>query len=148
MSNSMVINQTHQAAVAETGALQYALFSLRLSVFVVLGMWTLDKFVNPAHTAAVFETFYFVTGVSAYASYAIGILQSVIVLAFVSGTFKRYSYGLVLLMHSVSTFTPLLRYLDPWSGANLLFFAAFPMLAAIFTLYLLRDEDTFLALQR
>lgn len=128
--------------------LPYALLALRISVFVVLGMWTLDKFVNPGHTAAVFETFYLVSGLSEYASYGIGAVQAAIVLAFVTGSFKRYSYGLVLLMHLVSTLTPYSRYLDPWSGSNLLFFAAFPMLAAIITLYLMRDEDTFLAVHK
>jgi hypothetical protein len=46
----------------------------------------------------------------------------------------------VLLLHAVSTFSSYRQYLDPFN--NLLFFAAWPMLAACFTLYTLRDLDT------
>jgi len=38
------------------------LFTLRLGVFIVMLMWTLDKFVNPAHSAAVYENFYLIGG--------------------------------------------------------------------------------------
>jgi hypothetical protein len=34
------------------------------------------------------------------------------------------------------------QYLNPWEPNNLLFFAAWPMLAACFSLYLLRELDT------
>ena len=38
--------------------LQWSLFSLRLGVFIVMIMWTFDKFVNPGHSARIFEHFY------------------------------------------------------------------------------------------
>ena len=31
------------------------LFLLRIGVFIVLAVWVADKFINPAHTAAVWE---------------------------------------------------------------------------------------------
>lgn len=46
----------------------------------------------------------------------------------------------MLLLHAVSTFSSFPQYLDPFK--NLLFFAAWPMLAACIALYLLRDLDT------
>lgn len=49
----------------ETQRLRLSLLLLRLGVFVVMGVWTLDKFLNPAHTAAVFEHFYLIKGLSA-----------------------------------------------------------------------------------
>jgi putative oxidoreductase len=124
--------------------LRYSLFGLRLGVFLVMFMWTIDKFINPDHAARVFEKFYLISGLSVPMYYAIGAVQAAIVLAFVAGIQKRLSYGLVFLMHLVSTVSSYERYLDPWNAPNLLFFAAFPMLAAIAALYLLRDEDTFL----
>lgn len=39
-------------------ALARSLLALRLGVFIVMLMWTLDKFVNPAHAGKVFEAFY------------------------------------------------------------------------------------------
>ncbi len=40
-----------------------ALFTLRVTVFLVMLMWTLDKILNPGHAGAVFENFYFIPGV-------------------------------------------------------------------------------------
>lgn len=117
-----------------------ALLLLRLSVFLVMLMWTLDKFVNPSHTAAIFKNFYFIGGLSNVPIYIIGAIQLVIILGFVAGFQKRWTYLLVLFFHSVSTFSSFRQYFAPFE--NLLFFAAWPMLAACFTLYYLRDLDT------
>lgn len=43
--------------------LPLALLALRLSVALVMGMWTADKFVNPAHAQAIFEGFYGISGI-------------------------------------------------------------------------------------
>jgi len=49
----------------------------------------------------------------------------------------------VLLLHGVSTLSSFHQYRFPFENkTNLLFFAAWPMLAACFTLYYLRDLDT------
>ncbi|MEM1198158.1 MAG: hypothetical protein AAGI06_02505 [Pseudomonadota bacterium] len=127
-------------------ALAWSLFGLRLGVFVVLAMWTLNKFVNPVGTAAVFERFYGISGLSEFASYATGALQGVVIIAFLVGFQKRWAIAIVFVMHLVSTLSSMGRYLDPWASPNLLFFAAWPMLTAIIALYLLRDYDTKFAL--
>lgn len=119
-----------------------ALFSLRLGVFVVMFMWTLDKFVNPGHAAAVFQKFYGVGGLSSALAYTVGALQMALVLGFLFGVKKRITYGSILLMHTVSTLSTYQMYMNPWGPKNLLFFAAWPMLAAIYSLYILRDEDS------
>jgi len=126
--------------------LPHALLSLRLGVLVVMFIWTLDKFVRPEHTAAVFKNFYLIGGIGSAASYIIGTLQAIIVAAFALGFKKRFSYGLILLLHGVSTFSSFRQYLNPWEGANILFFAAWPMLAAIVALYILREQDTLLSI--
>lgn len=117
-----------------------ALLMLRLGVFVVMLVWTLDKFINPQHSAGVFEHFYGLSGMSGAAFIWIGIAQLILVMAFVAGYKKRFSYGAVLVLHSVSTLSAWQKYMDPFN--NLLFFAAWPMLAACFALYYLRDMDT------
>tara|TARA_R110001599_G_scaffold337686_1_gene556209 strand:+ start:28225 stop:28623 length:399 start_codon:yes stop_codon:yes gene_type:complete len=117
-----------------------ALLLLRLGVFVVMLAWTLDKFVNPQHSGGIFEHFYGLSGISGTAFMWIGIAQLVLVTAFVVGYKKRFSYGAVLILHSVSTLSSWKMYMDPFN--NLLFFAAWPMLAACFALYYLRDMDT------
>jgi hypothetical protein len=121
-----------------------ALLALRASVFGVMLMWTLDKFVNPDHAARVFEHFYRIEGLGPTAFKAIGAAQLALLAAFVVGYRKRLSYGAVFALHAVSTLSSYGRYLEPFD--NLLFFAAWPMLAACFALYSLRDLDTKLTL--
>ncbi len=117
-----------------------SLLSLRLGVFLVMLMWTLDKFINPAHSAKVFEGFYAMGGMGHGLLMALGILELLLLLLFLGGIWRRFSYGTVLLLHAISTFASFGKYLDPFN--NLLFFAAWPMLAACITLYLLRNWDT------
>lgn len=120
--------------------LTWSLLLLRLGVFLVMLMWTLDKFVQPEHSAKVFEGFYGLGGFGTEIFYFLGALELLLILAFVTGSWKRISYGLVLTLHGVSTLSSYAQYFDPFN--NLLFFAAWPMLAACVALYLLRDSDT------
>jgi hypothetical protein len=120
--------------------LQWSLLSLRLGVFVVMLMWTLDKFVNPGHSMKIFDKFYGISGLNEVAAYILGALQLVLVLAFVMGLKKRITYGVIFLLHGASTLSSFNQYVDAFN--NLLFFAAWPMWAACFALYLLRHEDT------
>jgi len=122
------------------------LFLLRVGVFIVMLMWTLDKFVRPGHAAGILKKFYGIDGISPTVFYVIGALELVLLVGFVTGTAKRYTYGLVLLLHASSTLSSYQQYLAPFD--NLLFFAAWPMLAACITLYLLRDLDTLWAMQK
>jgi putative oxidoreductase len=115
------------------------LLTLRLGVFIVMLMWTLDKFVNPAHAGAVFENFYMIGGLGDTVFLAIGIVELAIIVAFVLGIKKTITYGIVLALHTVSTLSSWQQYLG---FDSLLFFAAWPMLAACYTLFMLRDLDT------
>ena len=119
-----------------------ALFTLRISIFVVMLMWTLDKLIDPDHAALVFEKFYQISGFEQVYFYIIGIAELALLLAFLVGYKKTISYGLVFIFHAISTLSSYNQYLDPYTYPNLLFFAAWPMLAACFTLYYLREYDT------
>lgn len=124
------------------GRVPLVLLLLRLGVFIVMLVWALDKFFKPEHTSQVFGAFYGVQGIGTTLIYAIGFIQLLIVLGFVAGFQKKWTYGAVLLMHAASTLISFPRYLDPFTSPNLLFFAAWPMLAACFGLFYLRDLDT------
>jgi len=123
----------------EENRLPVALLAMRLSVFLVMLVWTLDKFLDPAHAAGVFAHFYAMQGMGTFVMYALGAAEMVIIIAFVLGLMRRWTYGTVLLLHAVSTLASFQMYLNPAEGR--LFFAAWPMLAACFALYLLRDHD-------
>ncbi len=125
--------------------LQFSLLFLRLTVFLVMFMWTIDKFINPGHAAKVYEKFYYIGGLEPVVMYAIGVIEIIILLLFLLGYKKKYTYGAVLVFHTASTLSSFGQYIAPFEGANLLFFAAWPMLAACFTLFLLRDQDKMLS---
>lgn len=121
--------------------LSLSLFLLRIGVFLVMAMWTWDKVARPAHASAVYRHFYAIGGLGATAFYLIAAAEALVLLGFVLGYRKRWTYGLVLIFHAVSTLSSYRNYLAPFEGSNLLFFAAWPMLAACVALYLLRDQD-------
>jgi putative oxidoreductase len=121
--------------------LPLALLLLRLSVFMVMFVWTVDKFIEPQHASKVMAAFYSISGVGDVLVYLLGVIELAIILAFVLGFAKRWSYGLVLLLHATSTLASYQKYLNPLQPPNLLFFAAIPMLAACFVLYYLREAD-------
>ncbi|MGB5439319.1 MAG: hypothetical protein WBN90_06670 [Gammaproteobacteria bacterium] len=128
--------------------LEVSLLLLRMSVFLVMFMWTIDKFINPGHAAKVYESFYYIAGLESAVMYVIGALEIIILLLFLAGYKKKYTYAAVLLFHAVSTLSSFKQYLAPFDGPNLLFFAAWPMLAACFALFLLRDGDTLLSMNQ
>lgn len=124
--------------MTEKSRIGWALFALRLGVFVVMLAWTVDKLISPDHATKVFENFYFISSLGPSIMMGIGLIELVIIALFMAGLYKRFSYGFVLVVHGVSTLSSWKQYfVEP----NLLFFAAWPMLAACFALYLLRDMD-------
>lgn len=125
--------------------LPVALLALRVGVAIVMIAWSVDKLLRPEHAAGVFGAFYALPALSEPIFYLLGTAQLLVVLAFLAGAARTWTYGAVLLMHTISTLSSFRQYLDPFEGANLLFFAAWPMLAACFALFLLRDADTLLS---
>lgn len=70
------------------------------------------------------------------------VLEFTLPTAFVTGVARRCSYGLVLLLYALSTLAYWRQYLHPFAGEHMLFFVAWPMLAACVALYALRDADS------
>lgn len=121
-----------------------ALLLLRLGLAIFFAIWIADKFARPEHTAAVWAGFYAFEGMPELGSYIIGGVQAVVLLLFVLGIARTFSYGALLVMHGVTTLASFPVYLAPWESANILFFAAWPTLGALAALFLLRDADTLL----
>ena len=121
--------------------LEISLLALRLSVAAVMLVWVVDKFVRPEHAVSVLEGFYNLPGVGETIVIGLGVFQLLLVLAFLAGAAKTWTYGAILLLHAASTFVSWRQYLAPYEGPNILFFAAWPMLAACLALFLLRDQD-------
>lgn len=125
-----------------TPRLATSLLFIRIGVSLVFLMWTIDKFLNPKHTAAVFQHFYMMPELDGVVFAVIGGIQLIVVLMFLTATLKTYSYMAVFVMHLVSTVSAYANYMNPWASPNLLFFAAIPMLAGCWALWSLREYDT------
>ena len=130
-----------------------AMLVLRLGVFVVMAIFTIDKLFTveraitalqhfPLHPLNVFLNFAFIGGFTKPVMYAVGVIELAIIVGFLLGFKKRMTYGAVLLFHAISTISTYNMYVTPFEGVHLLYFAAWPMLAASFALYYLRDLDT------
>jgi len=131
---------------AEDRCLRISLLFTRITIFAVMLVWTVDKFMRPDHAASVYENFYFIGGLGSIVMYVIGAIELIVIIGFLLGFMKRFTYGIVLVMHAISTLSSFKQYFAPFDGANILFYAAWPMLAACVLLYILRDEDRMLAL--
>ena len=129
-----------------TSRLALSLLLLRAGVAIVMLVWSVDKLARPEHAAGVFAAFYAMPGLGEPVFYALGIAQLALVLAFLAGLAKTVTYGAILVMHAISTLSSYGQYLAPFEGANILFFAAWPMLAACGALFLLRDQDSLASL--
>ena len=128
--------------------LPLALLFLRLSVFLVMMVWTVDKLLHPQHAAAVYKHFYMIGGLGDSIMMIIGAFEVVLLVGFVIGFQKKLTYGAVLVLHAISTLTSYKQYLAPFADKNLLFFAAWPMLAACYAVFILRDRDTLFTVKR
>lgn len=123
-----------------------ALAILRIALGLFLLVWGLEKFIVTERSVAIYGYFYGLSASTAVA-YALGALESVLALAIVIGAFRRWSYGIALLVHAATTVATARLIIDPWgliSGApQHQYLAAVPILAAFAALYLLRDLDEF-----
>jgi hypothetical protein len=126
------------------------LLLIRLGVFFVLFMWTMDKFIHPLQTSRILAGFYNIGGqdpllglpqVSYESVYLLGAIEVVLILAFLLGIAKRFTYAVIFALHALSTVAPWARFLQPFTAHTLLFFASFAMLGGCFALYYLREHD-------
>ena len=130
---------TDKLSLSEAAA---PLFIQRLAISVFMGVWIIDKFVNPAHASGVFAKFYGLPIDSSLAM-TIGLVQAAILAAFLLGYRRTISYLLILLMHGVSTLASWRIYAALFgTGGNLLFWAAIPVLAAMWVQFALRRHDS------
>ncbi|ESA38933.1 hypothetical protein N836_29505 [Leptolyngbya sp. Heron Island J] len=127
--------------------LEISLFLIRISVAAFFLVWAIGKIIAPGITQAVAESYYS-SPVTGSVSAVMGILQLVIVLTFLAGLLKTWTYGLLLGMHSVSVLVSLKNLVNPYTAPNYLFWAAIPTLAALIALFLLRERDQLFVLGR
>jgi hypothetical protein len=125
--------------------LKVALLGLRIAVFIVFAVWALDKIFNYQHNSGMVMHYYHIE-LPEWFLMSLGAAEAVLLLAFLAGLFKTFTYGLILLAHTVSTVVSSWRLLPPYEIHQLLYFGSLPMLAACLALFLLRDRDTLITI--
>ena len=134
-------------ATTDDRPLAVSLAVLRLSTGAFFLIWAAEKIVAPDVARRVFETFYF-SSPSDTTLLVTGLLQAAVVLAFMAGVLRFWTYGALLAMHAVSVLSSTPRLLDPFSPPNHLFWAGVPVLALLLVLFVLRGRDTLLVVRR
>jgi uncharacterized membrane protein YphA (DoxX/SURF4 family) len=122
-----------------------ALLILRFFLAVFLLQWSVEKLVVPSATIRIAETFY---GVSqpTEASYALGVAELVLALALLLGAFRTVSYGLSLIVHTITVVVSWKQLFDPYGLAKVgshLWISTWPTWGAFIALYLLRSRDVY-----
>ncbi|MGF1493162.1 MAG: hypothetical protein ACFBSC_12070 [Microcoleaceae cyanobacterium] len=126
--------------MTDEGKVQVSLLIIRVTVAAFFLVWSIEKIVKPEVIQRVFSRFYFLE-ITPGVSIVLGIIQTVIILAFLAGIFKLWTYGAVLGMHTVSVLSTYQELLNPYELPNHLFWAAVPALGAIIALFILRKSD-------
>jgi len=131
-----------------TKNLKVPLFLTRLSIALFLFPWVLMRLTKVEAGAGLFEKYYFIKGMPNAVALIIAIFWAILLLAFLSGFKKRISYGLVFLLHTLGTLMTLPYLIPGTENFKILFMAAIPTIAAMGLLYILRDQDTLLSIDK
>lgn len=126
--------------------LAVALAILRISLGGFLLLWSIEKFVIPERTVSIWQGFYFIS-IGGAMPYVIGSLEALLSVAIILGLWRKWSYGLGLALHAISTAATWRQLIDPWGiwlndRIQHLFLAGVPVLAGFVVLYMLREWDT------
>jgi putative oxidoreductase len=132
-------------ALEPGGRVKISLLALRFGIVLLMAPWAIDKLLRPDHAISVLSRFSFVGELLYPFIFPAGVAQLAVIAAFATGWARTWTYGAVLAMHAVSTLSTWCEYLQPYEGANLPYFAAWPALGACFALFLLREQDTLLS---
>lgn len=126
--------------------LKWPLFFTRLSIAYFLLPWVLMRFFKLDSAKSIAAKYYKIDFLPDVAFLGIAVLWALLWLAFVTGFKKRVSYGLVLGLHTIGTIFTLPYLIIGLDQMKILFFAAIPVIGAMWLLYRLREQDSFLSM--
>lgn len=137
--------------MSQTKRIEIALLIIRLSAALFLGLWASLKFLRPEWTQNIFKGAYQLgqfglETLPPEVSYTLGGLQIMIVLAFATGLWRFWTYGLMMLMSAAGVLGSMGSYLTYYNYPKNLMLTSIPTLGALVALFLLRDMDNLLSL--
>jgi uncharacterized membrane protein YphA (DoxX/SURF4 family) len=121
-----------------------ALFILRFFLATFLLQWGVEKLILPDAAARIALGFYGLT-LPAPAAYALGVAELILSLALLFGFYRTMSYGLSLLVHTVTVVVSWRQLFDPWGLAkvgNHLWISTWPTWGGFAALFLMRTWDS------
>src|SRR5216684_6166207 len=120
-----------------------ALLILRFFLGIFLLQWSIEKLVLPSSAIRIAQNFYGLS-LPTGASYALGVAELALSLALLLGAFRTISYGLSLIVHTITVVVSWRQLFDPYGFAqvgNHLWISTWPTWGAFMALYLLRSRD-------
>jgi hypothetical protein len=120
-----------------------ALIILRFFLAIFLLQWSVEKLILPESAARIARGFYGLT-LTAPASYGLGLAELILSLALLFGVYRTISYGLSLLVHTVTVIVSWRQLFDPWGLAkvgNHLWISTWPTWGGFAALFLMRTWD-------
>src|SRR5260370_36105164 len=89
----------------------------RFFLGIFLLQWSIEKLILPDAAARIASSFYRVM-LPASASYLLGVAELILSLALLFGFYRTVSYGLSLLVHTVTVVVSWRQLFDPWGLAK------------------------------
>ncbi len=124
----------------------YALLLLRISIGILMIIWSLDKLLNPEHSQFVMETHYINVVVSMTLFMVFGLVQIIFGTLVVFGYLRSVAYPLLILGTAVTLVAVFRSVIDPWGWyfqeSNVLFYPSLIIFAGAIVLYAFRSQDT------
>ena len=120
-----------------------ALLILRFFLAIFLLQWSIEKLILPNAAASIARNFYGVT-LPVSASYVLGVAELILSLALLLGFYRTISYGLSLLVHTVTVVVSWRQLFDPWGLAKVgshLWISTWPTWGGFAALFLMREWD-------
>ena len=122
-----------------------ALLILRFFLGIFLLQWSIEKLILPSATIRIAQGFYGVALPEA-AAYALGVAELILSLGLLFGAYRTISYGLSLLVHTVTVIVSWRQLLDPYGFAKVgshLWISTWPTWGGFAALFLMREWDTY-----
>ncbi|GEM_PF-1027109 len=127
--------------------LEIGLFVMRLCIGIFFIALIIQKLVATQGTKGIFGGFdSFEIGIAA--SYPLLFIEAVLIIAFLLGLYKTFSYGALLGIQLVLVASTYNGMLNPLVPSYILFWENIPLLGALLSLFLMRDYDDFLTFKK
>lgn len=131
-----------------TNDIKLPLLITRIGIILFLTPWVLMRLTKVEAGTGIFAKYYHISNLPDIAGYLIGGFWLVLLIAFAIGFKKKISYGLVMIFHTLGTVMTIPYLIPGTANFNILFMAAIPTAAAMYLLFVLRDQDTMLSLNK